>query len=67
MTTEHYGVKNSQTGKLFAGFDASNAVLWTNDEAQARSFGSVIEAQAQARLFRATDIRAQSKPVGLGR
>ena len=64
MATERFGVKNRQTGQFFAGF-CNNDALWTDDESQARAFGSMVEATAQASLFRRFDISAQLKPVSL--
>lgn len=60
-----YAVMNKQTGQLFAGFDANNNVLWTDDERKARAYSDKRDARGQALLFAAMLIPAQQKPVAL--
>ena len=51
MTTDRYGVKNRETGELFAGFDDAQLPCWAPDERAARAFGSPDEVQMQAYLL----------------
>lgn len=50
MTAHVYGVRNRQTGLLFAGFDDSNRPIWTDDEVRAWKH-NYLAAKAQAALL----------------
>lgn len=58
-----YAVMNKATGQLFAGFDADNQPLWTDDERRARAYVRKEDARGQALLFVCFGIKAQQKPV----
>lgn len=60
-----FAVMNKETGQLFAGFDADNKPMWTDDERNARSYGDKSEARGQALLFMCFGVNAQQKPVAL--
>lgn len=60
-----YAVMNKATGQLFAGFDADNQPLWTDDERKARAYNDKSAAHGQALLFVCFGIKAQQKPVVL--
>jgi hypothetical protein len=60
-----YAVMNKATGQLFAGFDADNQPMWTDDERKARAYSDKSDARGQALLFMSFGIKAQQKPVAL--
>lgn len=65
MTATSYAVMNKATRQLFAGFDADNQLLWTNDERKARAYSRKEDARGQTLLFVCFGVKAQQKPVAL--
>jgi hypothetical protein len=63
--TPSYAVMNKETGQLFAGFDADQQPVWTDDERKARTYSDKRDAHGQALLFACFDIKTQKKPVAL--
>jgi hypothetical protein len=63
--TASYAVMNKATGQLFAGFDAEQQPVWTDDERKAYAYGRKEDARGQALLFVCFGIKAQQKPVAL--
>jgi hypothetical protein len=60
-----YAVVNKETRQLFAGFDADQEPVWTDDKRQARAYSDKRDARGQALLFACFGIKAQQKPVTL--
>jgi hypothetical protein len=60
-----YAVMNKTTGQLFAGFDADQQPMWTDDERKASAYSDKCDARGQALLFVCFGIKAQQKPVTL--
>lgn len=60
-----YAVMNKETRQLFAGFDADQQPMWTDDERKAKTYSDKRDAHGQALLFACFDIKAQKKPVAL--
>lgn len=59
-----FAVTNKAANKFFAGFDASDAIIWTANKAEAKAMTHQ-GAKTQAALFIANGVNAQRKPVAL--
>lgn len=60
-----YAVMNKESGQMFAGFDADNQPMWTDDERKAYAYGDKSQAHGQALLFECFGVKVQQKPVVL--
>lgn len=65
MNAPTFAVKHKTTGLLFAGFDANQNPVWTDDERKARHHPNRQAAESQAILFVRFGINAQRKAMPL--
>jgi len=65
-TKPSYAVMIKATGQLFAGFDADQQPVWTDDERKARAYSHKADAHGQAMLFECFGVKVQKNPVSLG-
>jgi hypothetical protein len=60
-----YSVMNKKTRQMFAGFDAENQPIWTDDEHKACAYSDRSEAHGQALLFARFGLDVQKKPMAI--